>query len=577
MKVCTICGAKWRGEPSVCPLDGGPLEDLPDPLLARTIAGRYVITERIGAGGMGTVYRARHEVVGRDVAIKFLSPDLAADATNRNRFLREAKAANRIDHEHIIDITDFGETEDGLVYLVMEFLHGQPLSDLIAQGPIMPFRAVDIARQMASALARAHELDVIHRDIKPDNVFLIERHGGGDFIKILDFGLAKMKGEIRLTASGAVFGTPEYMAPEQARGAPLTGKADLYALGCVLYEMLTGDPPFDGPTPDLILKHIREVPVPPSQRVASIPASVDEIVMQLLEKDPERRHVDAYHLFEDLRKVGSNLPRPSAMPTMREANYELALAAKVPRPGPIPSTISNSADAWDTKIERFKTLAARAYEDETPTWLSEALMDLERDVGALARRRAELDRCASAVMQQEEEIRNARLRVGTAIDVLGRDESRSTRQLDDLHARLARSQAKLQDLEPRLRAAWQDVPPMPGARAPLDAVHVSRLTEVGRVAADWLTLERELRQITAESGRITREREDLRFQVSQLKGRMATLTAEGDVDLDSLRDRTRRADVEVQTLLDAIARRSETIVKHLLEFPQLREAVQATR
>ena len=161
----------------MCPLDGGPLEDLPDPLLARTIGGRYVIIERIGAGGMGTVYRARHDVVGRDVAIKFLAPDLCADPTNRTRFLREARAANRIDHEHIIDITDFGETDDGLVYLVMEFLVGVPLSDPIQDGPLPVPRAVDIAMQIASALSRAHELDVIHRDIKPDNVYLLARAG----------------------------------------------------------------------------------------------------------------------------------------------------------------------------------------------------------------------------------------------------------------------------------------------------------------------------------------------------------------------------------------------------------------
>ncbi len=582
MKVCTICGAKWRGEPSVCPLDGGPLEDLPDPLLARTIGGRYVITERIGAGGMGTVYRARHEVVGRDVAIKFLSPDLSADETNRNRFLREAKAANRIDHEHIIDITDYGETDDGLVFLVMEFLNGQPLSELILRGAMPSFRAVDIARQMASALARAHELDVIHRDIKPDNVFLLEKHGGGDFVKILDFGLAKMKGEIRLTASGAVFGTPEYMAPEQARGAPLTGKADLYALGCVLYEMLTGDPPFDGPTPDLILKHIREVPVPPSARAAkegraAIPRNVDDVVMQLLEKDPERRHVDAYHLYEDLRKVAETLPRPSAIPTIRDASYEDALNAKIARPGPIPATLSSSTEAWDAKIDRFRTLARRAHGATAPGWLVGALDELERDVGSLARRRAELDRSASAAMQQEEEIRNARLRVGTAIDVLGRDESRASRQLEEIGPRLAELRAKLSRLEGPLRAAWTDLPPIPRDGQPLDPTHVARLGDAAGLATEWMAAHRGEAELADRVATLSRERDDLRFQVAQLKGRIGTLTAEGDIDLDELRERTRHADQEVQRLLDRIARSSETIVKHLLEFPELREAVQATR
>src|SRR5690606_22775411 len=184
--------------------------------------------------------------------------DLARDATHRQRFLREAKAANRIDHEHIIRIAGYGETDDGLVYLAMEYLEGEPLSAAIERGPLPPQRAIVIGAQIAAALGRAHALGVIHRDIKPSNVFLLKRAGGGDFVKLLDFGLARMKGEIRLTAGDSVLGTPDYMAPEQARGAPLTGKADLYALGCLLFEMTTGRPPFAGPLPELVLKHVRE-------------------------------------------------------------------------------------------------------------------------------------------------------------------------------------------------------------------------------------------------------------------------------------------------------------------------------
>ena len=444
------------------------------------------------------------------------------------------------------------------------------------RGALPAYRAVDIARQMASALARAHELDVIHRDIKPDNVFLLEKHGGGDFVKILDFGLAKMKGEIRLTASGAVFGTPEYMAPEQARGAPLTGKADLYALGCVLYEMLTGDPPFDGPTPDLILKHIREVPPPPSARVPNVPANVDAVVGQLLEKNPDNRHVDAYHLYEDLRKIANTLPRPSAIPTVRDASYEGALAAQIPRPGLIPTTLSSSADAWDDKIESFRKLAHRAHGDTIPNWLHEKLDELQRDVGSLARRRAELDRSASAAMQQEEEIRKARLRVGTAIDVLGRDESRASRELEQLSPEREELEGRLRTLEASLRAAWRDLPPIPTDATSIDPAHAARLRDAGQIAKEWTEAHEKLHSVSNRIADISRERDDLRFQVAQLKGRIGTLTAEGDHDLDALREMTRSADHEVQGLLDRIARASEVIVKHFLEFPELVEAVQAT-
>jgi serine/threonine-protein kinase len=572
VKVCTICGAKWRGEPSVCPLDGGALEDLPDPLLGRTIGGRYVITEKIGAGGMGTVYRARHEVVGRDVAIKFLSPDLSVDETNRRRFLREAKAANRIDHEHIIDITDYGETSDGLVYLVMEYLDGQSLADVIDRGPFSVYRAVNITMQMAGALARAHELDVIHRDIKPDNVYLLERTGGGDFVKLLDFGLAKMKGEIRLTASGAVFGTPEYMAPEQARGAPLTGKADLYAVGCVLYEMLVGDPPFDGATPDLILKHIREIPSPPSRRAPHVPQALDEVVIQLLDKDPAKRHADAYHLYEELRKVAESLPQPALAQTVKDVSYAEALRTALPKSG-VHQTISSSAQAWEDKLALFKRLSVRAHSDGPPAWLAEALDELERAVGELARRRAELDRGASAVMQSEDEIRHARLRIGKAIDVLGRDESRAVRQIEENNRKLEEARHRLSDLERPLREAWAAVLAGPDLKEDLSADSVQRLRDAGQLASVWVEANGAVVTLIRDASRVERERDDLRFQIAQLKGRLGTLSAEGDIDLDQLRDRVRRVDEAVQSLLDRIASRSEQIVKHLLEFPELREAV----
>src|SRR5690606_4042220 len=168
----------------------------------------------------------------------------------------------------------FGETSDNLVFLVMEYLDGEPLGKPLESGPLEPRRALNIAWQLATALARAHELDVIHRDIKPDNIFLLQRRGG-DFVKLLDFGLAKVVGEHRLTATGKVFGTPEYLAPEQARGEPLTGAADQYSLGCVLYEMLTGRLPFEGPSPEVVLAHLQALPRPPSEINPRLPMAAE--------------------------------------------------------------------------------------------------------------------------------------------------------------------------------------------------------------------------------------------------------------------------------------------------------------
>ena len=556
----------------MCPLDGGALAELPDPLLGRTIGGRYVITQRIGAGGMGTVYRARHEVVGRDVAIKFLSPDLAIDPHNRQRFLREAKAANRIDHEHIIDITDYGETDDGLVYLVMEFLDGEPLSRVIERGPLAPYRAVDIAMQMAAALARAHELDVVHRDIKPDNVYVLRRAAGGDFVKLLDFGLAKMKGEMRLTARGTVFGTPEYMAPEQARGRHITGKADLYALGCVLYEMLCGRPPFSGSAPDLVLKHIRE-PVPPLS-VPGIPPELEALVMRLLEKDPARRHANAYHVLDELRTIADLLPRPSSPPTFAEDD-EAFLAVHEPiathDTAAMIESSSTAPDAWARRLARFRELSLEAHPHGPPDWLAQALGELDALVSELAERRAALEAAATAARAHEEETRSARLRLGHAVDVLGRDESRLAREFEERSRELEEARARLSSLEPELREAWAAIPAL---GTPI-ATAASALQRAGALAGEWLATTRRVEAIAADAARCERERDDVRFQIAQLKDRLGTFGTEVEHELAVLRERMHRLDEEVQRLLDRMAPLFERVMKHFLSFPALSDAVRA--
>ena len=214
---CPRCRTRFRGEIKVCPVDGEALQRLQDPLLGRTIAGRYLIEDKIGGGGMGVVYRAKHQVIARDVAIKFLHQRYTRDPTSRKRFLGEARAANQINHENIIDITDFGETDDGLVYLVMEYLQGRSLDHEIAGRPMGAARALRIAIQIAAGLARAHELDVIHRDVKPGNVFLLRKRADNESIKLLDFGIARFERELRITDRGTLLGTPEYIAPEQIR------------------------------------------------------------------------------------------------------------------------------------------------------------------------------------------------------------------------------------------------------------------------------------------------------------------------------------------------------------------------
>jgi len=594
---------------------------MPDPLLGRTMGGRYVVAQKIGAGGMGTVYRARHEAVGRDVAIKFLAPELALDATNRKRFLREAKAANRINHEHIIDITDFGETDDGHVFLVMEYLVGRPLNAVIEQGPMPTLRALGIMLQMAQALARAHEFDVVHRDIKPDNIYLLSGHDG-DFIKILDFGLAQMKGELRLTATGTVFGTPEYMSPEQARGAPATFAVDLYAVGCVFYELLTGSLPFTGTTPDLIIAHLRSIPDPPSTKMASIPEDVDRMIMRLLEKKPEDRYLDAYALADELKGILTDLSRMSHIPRSKVGQIpivpgQMAIAPTNPPP-PVPPTsqmrqvpqaflgAESSArsrpardtertvrplldpeepsqttaveEAWAERVEFFGQMSHEAHPPgDGPAWLDPAISSMRTHITEIRDLRKRLDGLSQNAAQHEDEMRDARLRIGLALDELGRDESRVLRQIAETQPRLDEATKRRDDLEMPLVRAWGTIPPLPTRSPRATRQDAEVLREAGHLASIWLEADRALGVLEREMAVRRREREDLDFQVAQLKGRLGTVNAESDLDLGSLREQSNRLDSEIRKRVDGLVADAEPVARHLNSFPFIRERMSNSR
>ncbi|HEY1587508.1 MAG TPA: protein kinase, partial [Polyangia bacterium] len=239
-----------------------------DPYLGSTIADRYRVISKLGEGGMGVVYLAEHVFIEKRVALKVLSEDFARKADLVARFMQEAKAASKIGHENIVDITDFGETASGSVFFAMEFLDGMDLAGHIKSGGAMSFpRAKQIMNQICRALGAAHSKGIIHRDMKPENVYLVTREGRADFVKVLDFGIAKMsaldEGGSRLTRTGMIFGTPEYMSPEQAKGDKPDHRVDIYAAGCILYEMLTGDVPFHAETfMGVLTKHMFENPEP---------------------------------------------------------------------------------------------------------------------------------------------------------------------------------------------------------------------------------------------------------------------------------------------------------------------------
>jgi serine/threonine-protein kinase len=292
-----------------------------DPYIGLVLSGRYRVLQRLGEGGMSTIYLAEHLTLGRRVALKILSNASFADA--EARFVLEARATSRMSHESIVDVIDFGRCEDGTTYFVMEYLRGIDLGQRIATNGPLSFAVVrNIVLQLCSALGEAHKQGVVHRDLKPQNVFLSTIDGRHDVVKLIDFGVAKMlsPGEVTsITARGRILGTPAYVSPEQAECRPVDARSDIYSLGCLMYEMLTTEVPFAAPSAiGVIDKHLHEAPQPPTERraEAQIPRELEAIVLRALAKRPEDRFQSTTELAKALHALSPDLPSVRAAPVV---------------------------------------------------------------------------------------------------------------------------------------------------------------------------------------------------------------------------------------------------------------------
>jgi serine/threonine protein kinase len=349
-KYCKACDKVFGADVGSCIECGGRVETR-DPLVGTVFAEKYEIQSVLGRGGMSVVYKARHKYMNRIVAVKLLLEHLADDPTSFQRFQKEAQAASSLSHQNIVIVHDFGVSGDKQAYFVMDCLEGDSLEDIIFRDNGMPVeRAVNVFRQICDGLAHAHKKGIIHRDLKPSNIVLVKEEDGSETVKIVDFGLAKLHRpqsaeEARLTQSGMIFGSPLYMSPEQCQGYSLDPRSDLYSVGCLMYETLTGTLPFKSDSFfNIALLHIHEKP-PEFEKIApskNIPGELEQLIRKCLEKEPEKR----YQTAEELR----------------QSILDTALLSGVPglKPGAVPISDSGKHSPFRKTLENMRAVLANS-------------------------------------------------------------------------------------------------------------------------------------------------------------------------------------------------------------------------
>jgi serine/threonine-protein kinase len=476
--------------------------------------------------------------------------------------LREARAANRVDHAHIIDIHDIGETEEGELYLVMEYLVGTPLSAELARGPMPIARGVDVLEQMCAALARAHDLGVVHRDLKSDNILLTHRGGRKDFVKILDFGLAAIAHDPRLAPKGAVFGTPEYMSPEQARGEEAGPQSDLYALGVLFFEMLTGQLPFRSADRETLLEMQRTQP-PPHPR--SIRPDAHEqgqaIVVRLLEKDVRKRYRDAHHLQEDLKALQRSLPTQA---------WELESGDAVPPPPPPPPPQSPGVIEWASRAALFSRMTSRAYPLGNPppevnlylgkAWdLASRANKLEGEVASYSRKLEGLERRSRAY----------RAEIGRKVEELAHEESRVLREAaaDGEDADKVRTELAAAD---KLAASTRQLAELARNQDRLD---VSVFERAGAAVATAQAKREQLGRYEAKKGAREAVARDLRRQIDGFRVQLVKYAEGVDTEFVTCREMITKRTREGLVFERSFSEASSALLTHLRTKPECRDLV----
>ena len=507
---------RYPNEGTVCFIDGSELVAIADPRLGTLIGGRYVLEEVIGEGGMAVVYRARAANQDRVVAIKILRPILAQSEKVLERFKREARNARRLSHPNIIEVLEDGETSDGSWYMAMELLEGRSLGEIVAPGAMDLMRAMPIMIQIARGIARAHDLEVVHRDLKPDNIFILRKDDGTDMVKLLDFGISRSKVDARLTSKGDVFGTPEYMAPEQINGSETGAFSDLYALGIVFYEMIVGKVPFSAKDPAALFAKTLSAPPPdPSKFNSRIPRGLSALILELLAKDPHKRPVDAHRVHQTLLDLASARELPVPLGAEREMQSI--------RTGQQAGLALHDGDPWPERARVLTRLVETAFRGRPPEDVAHWTNEVQQVAELAGRMRLASVAMQNALEEVDGKSRETRQRLGFAVDALGADVSRARDEVRVSKTLIEITRDRCQELAQRFAEAHKEITFWEG-RAGFQEPHAD-LALAYRAAADvldtWKVARAEedaaVKQVEAHE----RARVDLEFQLRELRNALA--------------------------------------------------------
>jgi len=542
-----------------CLVCGTPLEHAEDPRIGQVLGGRYRLEQVIGEGGMAIVYLARHTLMERPYAVKILHDRFASDEKTVERMKREARMTAALTHPNIIQIYDFGLTDDRCPYIVMELLEGQSLREVLRRERIALPRLIDMGIQMAKGLARAHDFGIVHRDLKPENVFVIADVHGRELVKLVDFGIARTHEDTHLTTRGEIIGTPQYMAPDRAMSADVTPSCDLYSLGVVLYEMATGVLPFEANSATgFLLKHIHEHARPPIEREPDLPVELDRLIRELMAKDPVDRPVDAHRVVERLSALSSDA---------RPFDPDVTL-----RPGQSLTEHTDTLDGWVVRSSLFERIVERAHGDAVPPPIRAQLVAIRELIGRLRALREAGVRAQHELDALEDEGRAKSERIGHAVHVLAIDLSRAREEYRAAQAEQSQRQAETAEGKAGFDAMLSEIEVL---RAQ-DLEHPSeRIVEDSRALAGaaerWRRADRAAERSRARAERSAGEVRDLEFQIQTLRSELEkverALSERGERSRAMLTDnQAERAHVQQQ-----LAEATDALVGPLRGRPDLQD------